>query len=222
MNDLRELLTSEADRVHPKGDLDDVFRRADRQQRHTKAPNVALSGAAGLVFVAGTLTVRSSNDSSVRTTPQSAVTEASLGGIVISDAKTPASYEAHTLDRRDPRTADGPYSIVVRAKDGSMIQRTYVVTYLPNAVVRVLVRPETIGTSEVTELLVARDSGTLRVRAVGLTPEETRAIGNATQVVDGRPEVSLASLPGVIAYIGYSAMPLVSEPSTVDAMARLA
>jgi hypothetical protein len=304
MNDLRELLTREADRLNPKADLDDVFRRADRQRRRTKTRNAVLSVAAVLVFAGGVLTVSTSNGSKVRTNPQSGVTAASLGGMVISDAKTPASYKASTLDRRDPNTADGPYSIVVRARGGSLIQRTAVITYLPNAVVRVLVRPETIGTSEVTELLIAQDSGTLRVRAVGLTPEETGAIGNATQVIDGRPEVSLSSLPefsvvasgdsspstvrearygcdalgeidtqglcytgltlspgfedalleagfqpgplvagrpsavsvigggsgslaweprpGVIAFIGYSAMPLVSEPTTVDAMARLA
>jgi hypothetical protein len=172
-----------------------VFRRADRQQRHTRTRNLALSAAAALVFVGGARTVGSSTGSRVRTSQPSDVTEASLGGIVISDAKTPASYKASTLDRRDRNADTGPYSIVVRAKDGSMIQRTSVVTYLPNAVVRVLVRPETIGTSAVTEQLVARDSGTLRVRAVGLTPEETSAIGNATQLVDGRPEVSPASLP---------------------------
>jgi hypothetical protein len=57
MNDLRELLTREADRVQPKGDLDDVFRRADRQQRHTKTRSVALSAAALLIFVGVALTI---------------------------------------------------------------------------------------------------------------------------------------------------------------------
>jgi hypothetical protein len=304
MNDLRELLAREADRVQPKGDLDDVYRRADRQQRHTKTRNVVLSAAALLVFAGGVLTVSTSNGSKIRTSSQSEVTAASLGGMVISDAKTPASYKASTLDRRDPDTADGPYSLVVRAKNGSMIQRTAVVTYQPNVVATVPARPGTIGASGATELSIARDGGTLRVRAVGLTPAEITGIGDATQVVDDRPEVALSSLPefsviasgswtpstvrearygcadlgeidtqglcytgvtfspgfedalfeagfqpgplvagrpsavstigggsgtlaweprpGVIAYIGYSANPLVSAQSTVDAMARLA
>jgi hypothetical protein len=223
---------------------------------------------------------------------------------VISDAKGTASYKAFTLDRRDPGAAGGPYSLVVRAKDGSMVQRTAVVTYLPKVVATVVVRPETIEASGVTEHLMAREGGTLQVRAVGLTAAEISGISDATQVVNGRPEVRLSSLPdfsvvasgswtpstirqarygcadlgeidtqglcytgltfspgfedalfeagfkpgplvtgrssaistvgggsgtlaweprpGVIAYIGYSANPLVSEPSTVDAMARLA
>lgn len=302
MNDLRELLTREADRVQPKGDLDDVFRRADRQRRHTKTRNAALSAAAVLVFVGGALTVSSSNGSSIRTSPQSQVTEASLGGMVISDVKGAASYKASTLDRRDHDAEKGPYSIVVRAKDGSMIRRTAVVTYQPDVIA-------TVQTSfaegpVVTELSIAKERGTLRVRAAGLTQAEVSGIGDATQVVDGRPEVTLSSLPefsvvasgswspstvrearygcvetgeidtqglcyaavtfspgfedalfesgfqpgplvdgrpsavstigggsgtlaweprpGVVAYIGYSANPLVSEPSTVDAMARLA
>ncbi len=304
MNDLRELLIREADRVQPKGDLDDVYRRADRQQRHTKTRNVALSAAALLVFVGGALTVSSSNSSKIRTSPQSEVTEASLGGMVISDAKGTASYKAFTLDRRDPDAAGGPYSLVVRAKDGSMIQRTAVVTYLPKVVATVVVRPETIEASGVTEQLIAREGGTLRVRAVGLTAAEISGISDATQVVDARLVVALSSLPkfsvvasgswspstvrearygcadlgeidtqglcytgltfspgfedalfeagfqpgplvagrpsavsnvsggsgtlaweprpGVIAYIGYSANPVFSDPSTIDAMARLA
>ena len=304
MNDLRELLAREAERVQPKGDLDDVFRRADRQRRHTKTGHLALSAAAVLVFVGGALTVSSNNGSRIRTSPLSEVTEASLGGMVISDVKGTASYKAFTLDRRDLNAADGPYSIVVRAKDGSMIQRTAVVTFQPNVIVTVLVSLENIGVSGVTELSIARDGGTLRVRAVGLTPAEISGIGDATQVVDGRPLVTLSSLPefsvvasgswtpstvraarygcvevgeidtqglcytgltfspgfedalfkagfqpgplvagrpsaistisggsgtlaweprpGVVAYIGYSANPPVSEPSTVDAMARLA
>ena len=304
MNDLRELLAREAERVQPKGDLDDVFRRADRQRRHTKTGHLALSAAAVLVFVGGALTVSSNNGSRIRTSPLSEVTEASLGGMVISDVKGTASYKAFTLDRRDLNAADGPYSIVVRAKDGSMIQRTAVVTFQPNVIVTVLASLENIGVSGVTELSIARDGGTLRVRAVGLTPAEISGIGDATQVVDGRPLVTLSSLPefsvvasgswtpstvraarygcvevgeidtqglcytgltfspgfedalfkagfqpgplvagrpsaistigggsgtlaweprpGVVAYIGYSANPPVSEPSTVDAMARLA
>jgi hypothetical protein len=304
MNDLRELLTREAERVQPKHDLDDVIRRADRQRKHTKIRNVLLSAAAALLFVGGALTVSSSNGSRIRTSPQSAVTEASLGGMVIRDVTTPASYSATTLDRRDPDAADGPYSLVVRAKNGSMIQRTAVITYLPTVLVTVVVTPETIDASGVSEHLIAREGGTVRVRAVGLTPAEVSGIGDATQVVDGRPAVTLSSLPefsvvasgswtpstvrearygcdavgeidtqglcyagltfspgfedalleagfqpgplvagrpsavstvaggsgtlaweprpGVIAYIGYSAMPLVSETSTVDAMARVA
>jgi hypothetical protein len=304
MNDLRELLTREADRVQPRSDLEDVFRRADRQRRHTGIRNVVLSAAALLVFVGGALTVSSSNSSKIRTRPQSEVTEATLGGMMISEVKGTASYKAFTLDRRDPDTADGAYSLVVRAKDGSMIYRTAVVTYQPDVAATVPVGSESIEASGVTELLLARQSGTLRVRAVGLTPAEVSGIGDATQVVDGRPAITLSSLPefsvvasgsstpstlrearygcevvgeidtqglcytgltfspgfedalfeagfqpgplvagrpsavsmigggsgslaweprpGVIAYIGYSANPLVSEPSTVDAMARLA
>jgi hypothetical protein len=116
MNHLRELLSGEADRVQPKADLDDVFRCADRQRRHTKTRNAVLSVAAVLVVAGGVLTVSTSNGSKIRTSPQSGVTAASLGGMVISDAKTPASYKASTLDRRDPDTADGPYSIVVQAR----------------------------------------------------------------------------------------------------------
>jgi hypothetical protein len=304
MNDLRELLSREADRVQPKADLDDVFRRADRQRRRTKTRNASLSATAVLVFVAGALSVSSTNGSKIRTSPRAEVTEASLGGMVIGGVKGAASYKAFTLDRRDPDAAKGPYSVVVRAKDGSMIQRTAVITYLPNVVVTVVVRPETTGASGVTELLSARENGTLRVRAVGLTPTEFTGISDATQVVDGRPSVTLSSLPefsvvasgswapstvrearygceavgevdtqglcytgltlspgfedalfeagfqpgplvtgrpsavsmigggsgslaweprpGVIAFVGYSANPLVSEPTTVDAMARLA
>ncbi len=181
MNDLRELLTREADRVQPRSDLEDVFRRADRQRRHTGIRNVVLSAAAVLVFVGGALTVSSSNGSRIRTSPRSEVTEASLGGMVISDAKGTAPYKAFTLDRRDPDAADGPYSLVVRAKDSSMIHRTAVVTYLPNVVVTVLPGPENIGASGVTELSIAREGGTLRVRAVGLTPAEISEISDATQ-----------------------------------------
>jgi hypothetical protein len=304
MNDLRELLTREADRVNPKADLDDVFRRADRQRRRTKTRNVVLSAVALLAFVGGTLTAGSSNDIKIRTRPRSDVTEASLGGMVISDAKTPASYKAFTLDRRDPDAADGPYSAVVRAKNGSIAQRTAVVTYVPGVLVMAEVRPEITGASGVTERLSSLANGTLRVRAVGLTPAEINGIGAATQVVGGRPVLTLSALPefsvvasgswapstirearygcdalgevdtqglcytgltlspgfedalleagfqpgplvagrpsavsmigggsgslaweprpGVIAFIGYSADPLVSEASTVDAMARLA
>ncbi len=304
MNDLHEFLSREADRVQPKGDLDDVFRRADRQRRRARTRNLAFSAAAVLLFVGGALTVSSSNGSKVRTSPQSVLTETSLGGMVIGGASGPASYKASTLDRRDPNASEGPYSIVVRAKNGSIIGRTAVATYQPDVVGTVPVRAVTIAASGATELSIAQERGTLRVRAVGLTEAEVSAIGNATQVVDGRPEITLSSLPdfsvvasgssspstirqarygcdvvgeidtqglcyaavtfspgfedalfeagfrpgplvdgrpsavstigggsgslawetqpGMIAYIGYSANPLVSESSTVDAMARLA
>ncbi len=304
MNDLHELLTREADRVRPKRDLDDVYRRADRQRRHSKTRNVAWSAAAVLAFVGGVLNVSSSDGSKVQTNQQSEATEATLGGMLISEAKSPASYKAFTLDRRDPNAIDGPYSLVVRAKDGSMVHRTSVVTYQPDVTGTGQVRSEIIAASGATELTIAQKRGTLRVRAVGLTPAEVRAIGDATQVVEGRPTITLSSLPefsvvasgssspstvrearygcdavgeidtqglcytgltfspgfedalfeagfqpgplvagrpsaismigggsgslaweprpGVISFVAYSANPLVSEPSTVDAIARLA
>jgi hypothetical protein len=304
MNDIRQLLMQEADRIHPVTDIEDVYRRADRRRR--QARNRRLAGSAiGAILLAGLAasTANRSTASNVRTNAE--VTEASLGGMAIDGAKTNDSYHASTLERNDhdpsPSVAT---ALVVRGRRGSIRSRTAVITYRPNVFVANQEPAHVGSTTGVVEFTVARPNGSLVVRAIDLSSPEVEGLATATEVVDGRPLIRIpASLsdfsivasgtsrpstirearygcsdlgevdtqglcyaaltfspglqdalfaagfqpgpdvagqpsvvsalggsgllaweprPGVIAYIGYSANPLVSDPDTVNSLARLA
>lgn len=174
MNVLTEALSRQAGMARPAADLPDVYRRVQRHRRLARrrrivSASLAACGVIGVVAVVAAVGVRRGDDpDQVRPpiTPAQEVSLADLGAVVITGTGADQSYAQSTLERSDPDAATGPYSLVVRTAGGSLLEGSAVVTYPdPN-------------------------SGGVAVRGAGLTPEQLRAIEDATAVVAGRPVFS--------------------------------
>lgn len=198
MNGLRQLLTDEANQVRPTPNLDDVYRRAEAGRRRAKVRNVALGAVAILAVVTVTFSAFNVADRGRVTTnsPSIEPTPETLGGMILTDVSTAESSKAFTLDRKDSFADQGPFSLVIRAQDGSFISRTAVVTFPipasdPKATEKVP-EPE----SQIANITVSRPEGLVGLRSIGLSAEETKTLAAAVRVVDGRPSIDSKVSPG--------------------------
>jgi hypothetical protein len=123
VNDLREVLRSQAETSSPHADLDGVFQRARMRRRRAR---VYRSVAVVAVLAVATGALVSTRGHDHPTTVSTAKSPAGLGGVII--GRPPATG----LDRHDPGADSGPWSVGVRKADGSLGYHGAVVTYPVN------------------------------------------------------------------------------------------
>lgn len=188
MNELTDVLTRQAAQARPVPNLGDVHQRADQRRRRARAGRISLIAAPVVGVLVGLLavaTIRPASDGTKAASnePPAEVPISSVGGLVISGAGVDGSYPQTGLERSDPDAGSGPYAVVVRRVDGQLGAASAVITYP--------VADDLSSGTNLSTLLVSRPGGRIRVRSVSLDADEVTAIANATEVIDGRPVVSL-------------------------------
>jgi hypothetical protein len=189
MTDLRTALHEHAAEISPHPDLDDVFQRVDRRRRTTRGIGIAACVALVALAGAGVLAVRRDHvtDSPVAPVPVP-IGAIKLDGFAVGNGP----LSGGPLERHDSSAVDGPWTIVVRAPDGSLGFHSAVVTY-PVAEPTALATPVTVG--DVNGFSGSRlvvwpvGDGWARVRGdVGIA--DLIRIAEATEVVNGLPTIT--------------------------------
>ena len=203
MNDLVDVLRSQAEVIRPHPDLEDVLRRARDRRRRTvglRATGVAV------VVAAVTLGVGASMLQSDDQTDVAASGRRGLPGLALGPLRR------HVLDREDLGASRGPWTAVVRRAGGSLGSGGAVVTFPVPALAysgpRVTVRG-TAGISSDRQVVWPIAGGYARVRG-DLGPAELIRIAARTSIVHGRPRVGRVTGLTVV-FTGPYRAPLVHE-----------
>jgi hypothetical protein len=109
-------------------------------------------------------------------------------GLVVTDPGGDESYGHNTLSRVDNASAAGAYTVVLRHRDGSLVDRTATITYEPDEGAG----DESVqvaSSTGVATLRIPRGAGRVVVRALGLDTDQLTAVAAATRVVEGRPVI---------------------------------
>lgn len=174
----------------------DVHRPLDRPHRHARVKVLLAAGTAAALAV-GALAVflgtsgRTDPATTPVSTPPTEIDVRSLGGLIVTGAGSDLSYRHATLERVDVDAGNGPQAVVVRFARGTLGDRNAIVTYPAASSIGADPNPGSSSDRSARSIVVRRPGGTISVRAVNLDEREMAAIAMATDVVDGRPVVSL-------------------------------
>ena len=198
MNELTDVLKRQAAQARPVPNLGDVHRRADRRRHRVRAGRISLISLTVVGVLVGLLavtTIRSTDDgtNAGSSNPPAEIPVNSIGGLVISGAGADRSYPHFNLERSDPDASSGPYAVVVRRVDGRLGAASAVITYpIPDDLqADGKVHTDSSSGVNLSTLVALRPGGRILVRSASLEADEVTAIANATEIVDGRPVVSL-------------------------------